>query len=75
MEEDWDGNSLKEQPKSQYPQNTQQLQSQNTQHLQSFDVPNRYSEQIRLRRQWEEKMECLSEKYNLEYYSSLEPDS
>ena len=52
--EDWDGNMKKEQPRSQYPQNTQ--------HLQSFDVPNRYSEHIRLRREWEEKMECLNEK-------------
>ena len=43
--------------------------------IQSFNVPDRYSEQIRLRREWEEKMECLNEKYNLDYYSSLEYDS
>ena len=49
--------------------------SQNTQHPQSFDVPDRYSEQIRLRREWEEKMEHLNEKYNLGYYSSSESDS
>ena len=73
--EDWDSDRQKEQPKSQYPENTQHPQSQNTPHLQSFDVPYRYSEQIRLRREWEEKMECLNEKYNLHYYSSSESDS
>ena len=57
------------------PQNIQLPQPQNTQHPQRFDVPDRYSEQIRLRREWEEKMECLNEKYNLDYYSSSESDS
>ena len=42
---------------------------------QTYDVPDRYSEQIRLRREWDEKMECLNEKYNLDYYSSSESDS
>ena len=40
---------------------------QNTQHLQSFDVPDRYSEQIRLRKEWNKKMECLNEKYGLDF--------
>ena len=33
-----------------------------------------YAEQICQRREWEEKMERLNEKYNLDYYSSLELD-
>ena len=33
--EDWDGNMQKEQPRSQYLQNSQHPQSQNTQHPQS----------------------------------------
>ena len=37
---------------------------------QSYDVPDRSSEQIRLKREWDDKMECLSEKYNLDYFSS-----
>ena len=82
-EEDWDGGRQKEQPRNQYPQNTQHHQSQNTQqpqpqntqHPQSFDVLDRYSEQIRVRREWEEKIECLNKKYNLDYYSSSELES
>ena len=74
-EKDWNGHRQKEQPRNQYPQNTQHPQSQNIQHLQSFDVPDRYCEQIRLRREWEEKMECLNEKNNLDYYSSSDSDS
>ena len=74
-EEDWNSDRQTEQPRNQCPQNTQHPQSQNTQHLQSFDVPDRYSEQIRLRGELEEKMECLNEKYNLDYYSSSESDS
>ena len=65
--EDWNGNRHKDQPRHHYPQNPQ--------HPQSYDVPDKYTEQIRLRREWDEKMECLNEKYNLDYYSSLESDS
>ena len=74
-EEDWNSNRQAEQLRNHCPQNTQHPQLQNTQHPQSFDVPDRYSEQIRLRREWEEKMEHLNEKYNLDYYSSSESDS
>ena len=65
--EDWNGDRQRDQPRNHYPQNAQQLQT--------FDVPDRYSEQIRLRKEWDEKMECLNEKYGLDYYSSLESDS
>ena len=40
----------------QIPQNPQPTQ------MQSFDVPDRYVEQIHLRREWEEKMERLNKK-------------
>ena len=54
-------------------QNFQCIQLQNSQ--QSFDVLDRYAKQIRLQRIWEEKIERLNEKYNLDYYSSSESDS
>ena len=63
---------------AQDPQCTQDCQvSQNPQHTQtqSFDVPDRYAEQIHLRREWEEKMEKFNEKYGLDYFSDSELDS
>ena len=66
-QEDWNGDRQRDQSKNHHPQNTQ--------HRQSYDVPDRYSEQIRLRREWDKKMEHLNEKYNLNYYLSLESDS
>ena len=41
----------------------------------SFDILDRYSEQTRLQKEREEKIERLNGKYNLDYYSSLESDS
>ena len=70
-EEDWDGD-WQNQPRR-HPHNFQHPQPQNS--WQSFDILNRYSEQIRLQKEWEEKIERLNEKYNLDYYSSLESDS
>ena len=55
-------------------QNLQQPQSQaqNVQHPQNnrktFNVPDRYSDQLRLCREQEEKMERLNEKYGLNYF-------
>ena len=66
-DEDWNDNRQRDQPRNYPPQNAQQLQT--------FDVPDRYSEQIRLRREWDEKMEDMNEKYGLDYYSSLQSDS
>ena len=34
-----------------------------------------FSQQIKLETEWNEKMEHLNEKYNLDYYSSSESDS
>ena len=61
-----------EHPQSQH---TQHPQSQNYQNSQSFDIPYKYTEQIKLRKEWEERIERLNEKYNFDYYSSLESDS
>ena len=44
--EDWNGDRLENQQRNHYPQNPQ--------HPQTCDVPDRYSEQIRLRREWDE---------------------
>ena len=64
-------------PNTQHPQSqhTQHPQPQNNQNSQLFDVPNRYAEQIKLRKEWEERIEMLNEKYKLDYYSSSESDS
>ena len=63
---------------AQDPQHTQDYQvPQNPQHTktQSFNVPDRYAEQIHLRREWEEKIEKLNKKYGLDYFSDSELDS
>ena len=67
-----------QQKNTQNPQCTQDYQkSQNPQPIQtqSFDVLDRYTEQIHLRREWEEKMERLNEKYGLNDFSDSELDS
>ena len=58
----------------QCPQVQNLQQPQNFQHSQSFDMPDCYAEQIHLRKEWEEKMERLSDKYGLDYYSSSESE-
>ena len=79
--ENWDADDLREQP-GMHPQNMQQpqpqsaqcLQPQNNQDSQSFDMHDRYAEQIKLRKEWDKRIERLNEKYNLDYYSSSESD-
>ena len=39
---------------------------------QTFDVPDRYSNQLKLHREWEEKMERLNDKYGLDCFSDSE---
>ena len=55
-EEDWDGNRWREQPRM-CPQNIQHPSHKTLSTPQLFNVPDRYSEQIQLRREWEEKIE------------------
>ena len=45
--EDWNGDRQEDQPRNHYPQNLQCPQT--------YDVPDRYSEQIRLRREWDKR--------------------
>ena len=40
----------------------------------NHDVLHKYAEQVRLQREWEEKIESLNEKYNLDCFSSFELD-
>ena len=42
---------------------------------QTFNVPDKYSNQIRLHREWEEKMERLNNKDGLDCFSDSELDS
>ena len=88
MEEDWDGDHQKQfqqnvpsrqpqQPQMQGPQTQNYQKPPNFQHSwsQTFDVSDRYSNQLKLCRQWEEKMERLNEKYCLDCFSDSELDS
>ena len=60
--EDWNADRQESHQRNHYPQNPQ--------HAQTYDVPDRYSQQIWLQKEWNKKMEHLNEKYNLDYYSS-----
>ena len=40
-----------------------------------YDIPDMFSQQLKLEREWNEKMKQLNNKYNLDYYSSSESDS
>ena len=63
---------------AQNPQCTQDyqiLQNLQPSWTQSFDVPDRYAQQIHLRREWEEKMEKLNKKYGLDCFSDSNLDS
>ena len=62
-------------PSCPQPQYLQCPQPQLEDNQQSFDIPDRYVEQIRLRGEWEEKIERLNEKYNIDCFSSSELDS
>ena len=65
--EDWNGDRQESQQRNHYPQNPQ--------HPQTYDIPDRFSQQIKLEKEWNEKVEHLNEKYNLGCYSSSEFDS
>ena len=60
----------------QNPQHTKNYQEPQSQYTQtSFDVSNWYTEQICLKKEGEKKMEQLNERYGLDCFSDLEPDS
>ena len=48
----------------QHPQAQNLQQPQNFHHSQSFYIPDHYAEQIHLRKEWDEKMERLNDKYS-----------
>ena len=61
----------------QHPQTQNYQKSQNFQCSQSqtFDVPDRYSSQLKFCREWEEKMDRLNDKYGLNCFSDSKLDS
>ena len=61
-QEDWNGDHQK------------QLQQQRS-NSKTFDVSDQYPSQLRLLKQWEEEMERLNSKYNLDCFSDSELDS
>ena len=62
-------------PQSQSSQCAEKQNPQLHNNQNSFDIPDRYAEQLKLWREWEEKIERLNEKYNLDCFSSSELDS
>ena len=87
QEEDWDGDHQKQlqtqlQPQQKVPmtqaQCPQTLNYQKPQSFQKFDwkTPDGwYPSQLKLHKQWEEEMERLNAKYNLDCFSESELDS
>ena len=65
--EDWNGDRQEDQQKTHYPQSPW--------HPQAYDIPDRLSQEIKLEKEWNEKVKCLNKKYSLDYYSSSESDS
>ena len=77
-EEDWNGDHWQQfLQTSNDSQSMNQTTSQDPQPTQteSFDVPEKYMEQIHLRREWGKKMERLNKMYNLDCFLSSELDS
>ena len=85
-EEDWNGDhqrQLQQQPQPQVqmtqmqcPQalNYQKLHSFQRSNSKTFDVSDQYPSQLKLYKQWEEEMERLNSKYNLDCFSDSELD-
>ena len=58
-----------------HPQAQNLQQPQKFQHSQSFDIPDHFVERLCLRKERDEKMERLNDKYGLDCYSSSESES
>ena len=65
--EDWNSERQDNQQRSYYPQSPW--------YSAAYGIPDRFSQQYKLEKEWNERMECLNNKYNLDYYSSSESDS
>ena len=61
--EDWNSDRQENQQRTHYPQGTQ--------HPQAYDIPDRFYQQIKLEKEWNEKIECLNKQYKFDYYSKL----
>ena len=64
--EDWNGERQDIQQRNYYPQSSR--------FSPAYGISDRFSQQLRLEREWNEKMEQLNDKYNLDYFSSSESD-
>ena len=64
---DWNGERQDSQQRNNYPQSPR--------YSQAYDIPDRCAQQLKLEKEWNEKMESLNDKYNLDYNSSSESDS
>ena len=58
---DWNGDRPENQQRTHYPQSPQ--------HPQAYDIPDRFSQQIKLEKEWNEKRECLNK--NITYTTVL----
>ena len=65
--EDWNNERQENQQRNHYPLNPQ--------YPPVYDIHDRFSQQNKLEKQWNERMECLNKKYNSDYYSSSKFDS
>ena len=65
--EDWNDKRQYNQQRKYYPQSPR--------YSPAYDILDRFSQQLKLEREWNEKMEQLNKKYNLDYYSSSESNS
>ena len=65
--EGWNGERQDNQQRNYYPQSLQ--------YSPAYEIPDRFSQQYKLEMEWNERMECLKDKYNLDYYSSSESNS
>ena len=65
--EDWNGEQQDNQQRNYFPQSPR--------YSPAYDIPDRFSQQLKLQREWNEKMEQLNNKYNLDYYSNSDSDS
>ena len=62
--EDWNGERQDNLQTNYYPQSPW--------YCLPYDIPERFSHQYKLEKEWNERMEHLNDKYNLDYYSSSE---
>ena len=65
--EDWNGERQDNQQRNYYPRSAR--------YSSAYDIPDRFSQQLKLEREWNESVEQLNDEYSLDCYSSSESDS